>query len=111
MIITCNPLTLYRDTMSTASPLSPNLARISPIVIGWLTEPQHRPLVPQVAGWDAADWEAARWAVQVHGIGPLLDRAAERWPDADALHPSLRSYLTEQRRLSAARVALLLHDL
>jgi hypothetical protein len=49
--------------------------------------------------------------VQVHGIGPLLDRAAERWPDADALHPSLRSYLAEQRRLSAERVALLLHDL
>ena len=86
---------------------SPNLPHISAIVIGWLTEPHHRPLASLVAGWDAADWEAARWAVQVHGIGPLLDRAAECWPDADALHANLRSYLSEQRRLSGERVALL----
>jgi hypothetical protein len=90
---------------------SPNLPQISAIVIGWLTEPAHRPLAPLVAGWDEADWEAARWAVQVHGIGPLLDRAAQRWPDADALHPTLRSYLAEQRRLSGERVVLLLQDL
>jgi hypothetical protein len=97
--------------MPTPSHSSPNLPRISAAVIGWLTEPCHRPLAPLVAGWDDADWEAARWAVQVHGVGPLLDRAAERWPDADALHPSLHGYLAEQRRLSGARVALLLHDL
>jgi hypothetical protein len=89
----------------------PNLPRISAIVIGWLTELCHQPLAPLVAGWDVADWEAARWAVQVHGIGPLLDRAAEDWPDADALHPTLRSYLAEQRRLSGERVVLLLKDL
>ena len=62
--------------MSTSTQRSPNLPRISAIVIGWLTEPDHRPIAPLVAGWDEADWEAARWAVQVHGIGPLLDRAA-----------------------------------
>jgi hypothetical protein len=97
--------------MTTPVHRSPNLPRISAIVIGWLTEPSHRPIAPQVSGWDEADWEAARWAVQVHGIAPLLDRAAERWPDADALHPTLRSYLVEQRRLSDERVALLLRDL
>src|SRR4051794_17592930 len=95
--------------MSTYS--SPNLPRISATVLGWLTEPSHRLLAPLVAGWDQADWEAARWAVQVHGIGPLLDRAAERWPDADALHPTLRAYLAEQRHRSAERVTLLLRDL
>jgi len=97
--------------MPTPAHRSPNLPRISAIVIGWLTEPCHRPLAPLVAGWDDTDWEAARWAVQVHGIGPLLDRAAGRWPDAAALHPTLRSYLADQRRLSGERVALLLHDL
>ncbi len=97
--------------MPTPAHRSPNLPRISAIVIGWLTEPCHRPLAPLVAGWDETDWEAARWAVQVHGIGPLLDRAAARWPDAAALHPTLRSYLAEQRRLSGERVALLLQDL
>ncbi len=97
--------------MPTPAHRSPNLPRISAIVIGWLTEPCHRPLAPLVAGWDDTDWEAARWAVQVHGIGPLLDRAAARWPDAAALHPTLRSYLAEQRRLSGERVALLLQDL
>ena len=97
--------------MPTPAHRSPNLPRISAIVIGWLTEPCHRPLAPLVAGWDDTDWEAARWAVQVHGIGPLLDRAAARWPDAAALHPTLCSYLAEQRRLSGERVALLLQDL
>ncbi len=97
--------------MSTPVHRSPNLPRISASVIGWLTEPGHRPLAPLVAGWDDTDWEAARWAVQVHGIGPLLDRAAEHWPDADVLHPTLLSYLAEQRRLSGERLALLLQDL
>jgi hypothetical protein len=97
--------------MIASSRHSPNLPRISAIVASWLTEPEHQPLAPQVAGWDEADWDAARWAVQVHGIGPLLDRAAEGWTDADALHPALRGYLAEQRRLSGQRVALLLHDL
>ena len=97
--------------MSTPIYRSPNLPRISAIVIGWLTEPAHRPIAPQVASWDAADWETARWAIQVHGIAPLLDRAASGWPDAGALHPALRAYLAEQRRLSGERVALLLRDL
>jgi putative nucleotidyltransferase-like protein len=97
--------------MSTPVHRSPNLPRISASVIGWLTEPGHRPLAPLVAGWDDTDWEAARWAVQVHGIGPLLDCAAEHWPDADVLHPTLLSYLAEQRRLSGERLALLLQDL
>ncbi|MEO7908823.1 MAG: nucleotidyltransferase family protein [Roseiflexaceae bacterium] len=97
--------------MPTPAHSSPNLPRISATVIGWLTEPAHLPLAPQLEGWDAADWQAARWAVQVHGIGPLLDHAAARWLDADALHSTLRSYLAEQRCLSAERVTLLLHDL
>jgi hypothetical protein len=97
--------------MSTPVYRSPNLPRISATVIGWLTEPAHQLLGPQVAGWDAADWETARWAIQVHGIAPLLDRAAAVWPDTQALHLSLRAYLAEQRRLSGERVALLLHDL
>src|SRR6476659_7146410 len=107
-ILTLNP---YGGAMTVPAHSSPNLPRISAIVTDWLTEPGHRPLAPLVAGWDAADWDAAHWAVQVHGIGPLLDRAAERWPDADALHPTLRRYLAEQRRLSGERVALLLQDL
>jgi hypothetical protein len=81
--------------MSVPTSNSPNLPRISAIVASWLTEPGHQPLAPQVAGWDESDWQAARWAVQVHGIGPLLDRAAEGWPDAEALHPALRGYLAE----------------
>src|SRR4051794_22481205 len=108
MILTLNP---YGDAMTILAHSSPNLPRISAIVSRWLTEPDHRPIAPLVASWDTADWQAARWAVQVHGVGPLLDRAAERWPDADALHPSLRGYLAEQRRLSGERVARLLQDL
>src|SRR5262249_48048069 len=90
---------------------SPDLPRISKIVTGWLTDPAPRALAAQVARWDNVAWEAARWAIQIHGIGPLLDRAIERWPDADALHPWLRTYLADQRRQSRERVELLLKDL
>jgi hypothetical protein len=96
--------------MTTPVYRSPDLPRISQTVISWLAEPRG-PLAPQVAGWDDATWETARWAIQVHGIAPLLDRAAEAWPDAAMLHPHLRDYLANQRRLSAARVELLLRDL
>ena len=84
----------------------PNLSLRSANVIAWLTSP---PIT--VAGWDPQDWEAARWAVQVHGIAPLLDRAAAHWPVAAALHPLLRQYLADQRQRSSQRVALLLRDL
>jgi hypothetical protein len=89
----------------------PELPHQSATVVGWLTDPRRDPIAQVTAGWDTADWEAARWAVQVHGIGPLLHQASERWPDADALHPLLRDYLAEQRRLSRERIALLLGDL
>jgi hypothetical protein len=79
--------------------------------MSWLTEAGHTPLAPVVASWSEADWEAARWATQVHGIAPLLDEAAAHWPDRDALHPALRDYLATQRRLSGERVALLLREL
>jgi hypothetical protein len=85
---------------------APNLPLHSATVLGWLATPPST-----VAGWDAQDWEAARWAVQVHGIAPLLDRAAAHWPDATLLHPLLRQYLTDQRQRSGQRVALLLRDL
>src|SRR5206468_9832321 len=57
---------------------SPNLPLLSTTVIGWLTSPTHLALAPSVVGWGWQDWEGARWAVQVHGIGPLLDCAAAR---------------------------------
>ena len=64
---------------------SPHLPRISAAVVGWLTDPPPSGnLAAQVAGWDGEEWEAARWAIQVHGIGPLLDRAFESRPDGGA---------------------------
>ena len=90
---------------------SPNLPLLSATVIGWLTSPADHALAPSVAGWSPQAWEGARWAVQGHGIGPLLDCAAARWPDVAALHPRLRQYLADQRRLSRERVALLLREL
>ncbi|HEX9373938.1 MAG TPA: nucleotidyltransferase family protein [Roseiflexaceae bacterium] len=90
---------------------SPHLPQRSATVVGWLTDPQRDPIARTTAGWNADDWEAARWAIQVHGIGPLLHQASERWLDAGALHPHLQGYLAAQRRLSRERVALLLGDL
>ena len=90
---------------------SPDQFRYSQAVAGWLTEPQPRELAAQVAAWDDSAWEAARWAIQVHGIGPLLHHTLARQPGAEALQPRLRGYLAEQYRLSGERVALLLGEL
>jgi hypothetical protein len=76
---------LYGGKLMQRSDHFPNLSRISETVVGW--------------------------AIQVHGIGPLLDWAIGSLPDAEALHPRLRAYLADQRRLSGERVALLLQDL
>jgi Uncharacterised nucleotidyltransferase len=90
---------------------SPDLLRYSQAVAGWLTDPEPRGLAAQVVGWDAAAWETTRWAIQVHGIGPLLHHMLAGKPGAEALHPRLRGYLAKQHHLSGERVALLLGEL
>ena len=90
---------------------SPNLARCSATVIGWLTQPSPNVVELTTAGWDADDWAAARWAIQVHGIAALLDRAFDSTPNQAALPERLRAYLADQRRLSGLRVARLLDEL
>jgi hypothetical protein len=90
---------------------SPGQLHYSQAVASWLTEPATHDLAAQVAGWDDSAWQAARWAIQVHGIGPLLHRTFAGQPGAEALHPQLRCYLAEQYRLSGERVALLLGEL
>jgi hypothetical protein len=90
---------------------SPDQLRYSQVVAGWLTEPRPHDLATQVAAWDDDAWEAARWAIQVHGIGPLLHHTLAGKPGAEALQPRLRGYLAEQYHLSGERVALLLGEL
>jgi hypothetical protein len=90
---------------------SPNLLHHSQAVASWLADPAPGVLTAQVAGWDDTAWGDARWAIQVHGIGPLLHHALAGRPDAAALHPRLRGYLADQHRLSSERVALLLGEL
>ncbi len=90
---------------------SPNLPQCSAAVVGWLTNPRPDAVASTTAGWDADDWEAARWSMQVHGIAPLLDRAFESSANGAALPERLRTYLAEQRRLSGQRVARLLDEL
>ncbi len=89
----------------------PSLLRRSQVICGWLADLAPGALAAQVVGWDDAAWEDARWAIQVHGIGPLLHHALASRPDAAALHPHLLSYLAEQHRLCGERVALLLGEL
>jgi putative nucleotidyltransferase-like protein len=89
---------------------SPNLLHHSQVATGWLADPAPGVIAAQVAGWDDTAWDDARWAIQVHGIGPLLHHTLAE-PDAAALHPRLRGYLADQHRLSGERVALLLGEL
>ncbi|HET9220985.1 MAG TPA: hypothetical protein VFO07_00690, partial [Roseiflexaceae bacterium] len=70
---------------------APNQMHYSQVAVGWLTEPETCELGAQVAGWDEVAWEATRWAIQVHGIGPLLHQSLSGTPAAEALHPRLRS--------------------
>jgi hypothetical protein len=90
---------------------SPNLARCGAAVIDWATQPRPDVVASTTAGWDADDWEAARWAIQVHGIAPLLDWTFESSPNRAALPERLQMYLAEQRRLSGQRVERLLGEL
>lgn len=83
----------------------------STTVAGWLTSRVPGKIAAQVSAWNAADWEAARWAIQVHGIAPLLHHASADQPDFAALHPDLRTYLADQHSLSNARISLLLNEL
>jgi hypothetical protein len=80
-------------------------------VISWLTQLRPDAVASTTAGWNADDWEAARWSIQVHGIAPLLDQAFESSPNRAALPERLRTYLAQQRRLSGQRVVRLLDDL
>ena len=90
-------------------PLSEGRA-YNPAVLQWLIQGPGD-LRRQVASWNAADWEAARWSIQVHGIAPLLYVASQDWPDADALDPGLRTYLATQAQWSRERVTMLLAEL
>ena len=90
---------------------SPDLLHYSRIVIGWATDPAPERLAAEVVGWDDAAWEAARWAIQVHGIAPLLHYSLADGPAAGVLHPRLLAYLAQQRQRSGERVALLLGEL
>jgi hypothetical protein len=90
---------------------SPDLLHYSRIVIEWAINPAPQQLAAQVAGWDDAAWEAARWAIQVHGIAPLLHRSLAADPAASVLHPHLLGYLAKQYQRSSERVALLLGEL
>jgi hypothetical protein len=84
---------------------------IAEIVCGWVDPQQHGAIGAQCALWDAAAWEVARWATQVHGIGPLL---AERLRHSEAwslLATEFTTYLEEQYRLNGQRTALLLGEL
>ncbi|HEX5688758.1 MAG TPA: hypothetical protein VFX76_02095, partial [Roseiflexaceae bacterium] len=79
---------------------SPDLLHYSRIVIGWATNASPDRLAAQVSGWDEAAWEAARWAIQVHGIAPLLHHSLHAHGVAGALHPRLLDYLAKQRERS-----------
>jgi Uncharacterised nucleotidyltransferase len=46
--------------------------RIAERAIGWLRHADLTRVEIETRGWDASQWDAARFAVQVHGIGPLL---------------------------------------
>lgn len=90
---------------------SPKLAMHSATVTGWLTAQRPDAVASTTADWADQDWESARWAIQVHGIAPLLDRAFAGTPNAAALPERLRAYLANQRELCGQRVARLLGEL
>jgi hypothetical protein len=96
----------------TTDTIAPPLRRqISEAVLGWLRHQTPAALAEQVAGWSAEHWEIARWAIQVHGIGPLLYvrlRQTQCWQE---LTPALQRYLADQYALNRQRITLLLAEL
>ncbi len=69
--------------------MPPNSFHHSQVICGWLADLPPDALAAQVAGWDAAAWEDARWAIQVHGIGPLLHHTFASRPRRCGAAPAL----------------------
>lgn len=79
--------------------------QICETMLRWLHPAAADPYGDSTAHWRASDWDAARWAIRVHGIAPLLYRRLADAGQLERLPDSLRVYLTEQYELNAQRVA------
>jgi hypothetical protein len=84
---------------------------VSETVFGWLRNVQAGELAGQVAGWGKEQWEAARFALQVHGIAPLLYHTLRPNLAWSELSPLIKIYLAEQYQLNQQRVTILVAEL
>jgi hypothetical protein len=81
---------------------------VSARLAGWLREPSR---TSEARGWPEPLQQAARWALQVHGIAPLLHETLSAAGAEEALPPPIRRYLAEQHRLSSLKMEAQLADL
>lgn len=84
---------------------------VSEVVLTWVRRPTTHEVAEQVVDWQAEQWEAARWAIQVHGIAPLLYARLGPSRVSRALDPLLHTYLADQYRLNKLRVSALMAEL
>ena len=78
--------------------------QVTEVTLSWLRSPELSELASQTARWEAVQWEAARFALRVHGIAPLLYRRLCQGSALHRLPPALQSYLEDQYRLNGQRV-------
>lgn len=95
------PQVYSRSVSASRQALSP-----SETVIVWVQRPPTAPVV-----WDEAQCEAARWAMQVHGIGPLLYKQWAATPAWAYIPAALQPWLQEQYEQNCRRAALLKQEL
>ncbi len=89
----------------------PTPHQVSEAVLGWLDAPQPNELADQTASWGTEQWNAAQWAIQVHGMAPLLYQRLRRSQALDRLALPLRTYLADQYRFNGLRVAAMMAEL
>lgn len=89
----------------------PTAHQASEVVLGWLGDSQPSDRVAHATNWGKEQWEAARWAIQVHGIAPLLYQHLSRNATLDQLPPHLQTYLADQYRLNRQRVTAMMAEL
>lgn len=78
-------------------------------MLAWCRDATRARVGASTRGWSDADWQAARFAVQVHGVGPLLHvRLAERMPaDGAGGHAAaFLRYLAHCHEMNVQRHAL-----
>jgi hypothetical protein len=86
----------------------PERTTIGEHLASWLRDPQR---AGKAEAWGEHEQRALRWALQVHGVAPLLHEVLATAGQSTLLPPALRAYLAEQHALSSHKMRAMQQEL